>query len=289
VSRARLAASIAAVVAVACGPHEAQRPAADRAPAAPAVRIDAPRMAALSCDVDSAGTRSNCRVAIPITIVNASTAPVYVERLRRDDTTGELSLVSPAPVLVPPGVLALTIWSHREHALAVVIRVRAAVERDGAVAPGDIVDQVAAPAILVTNPARDAARTACRACDGHFMPVPQAPSDVALPGTDLGETCNCHTHDAGKACRDSDDCEGWCIGTGFTVTVKYGDKAYGYRSGVCSDQRIRETCAAPIENGARKRPLEPAPDGIIDFGSMCIDYVLTPQLDARMPGDDGLD
>lgn len=284
---ARLGLAIAGVVVAACGPASVPV-ATPTGPAAGRLAVDAPRTVALTCELDGE-LRHGCTASIPITITSAYAGPVFVERLRHDDVTGALSVASPRPVLVEPGAFALPMWSHREHTIAVVIRVRAAIERDGQLEAGDVLDQVEAPPIVVTNPARDAARRACRACEGDWQTYGPAP-EHPLPGADLGETCNCRTNDAGRACRDEADCEGWCNATGFTVVQTYANQSYGYVSGECSDHVHMTHCGAPIQRGARNQPLVPKPDGIIDPGSMCVDYAMSSDYLVNVPvDDDGLD
>ena len=146
---------------------------------------------------------------------------------------------------------------------------------------------ISAP-VVVTSPAREAAEAACKACNGEWSVhvTPRAPPEAGL---DPGETCNCRTTDAGKACHDSDDCQGWCVATGFTVVETRGADQYGYTSGTCSELVDRYTCGSPIARGASKQPLRLKPRGVEDLGSGCPDYIADETYRVRLAGDDGLD
>src|SRR5689334_24281707 len=116
---ARYAFAIAIVLAgAACGPPAAHR-ATRNAPARRVpLEVSAPSRAELVCILDG-DVRRFCVAELSVTVTSSYARPVFIERLRRDDVTGALSIASPEPVLLAPGVLVLPVWSHRAHSLAV--------------------------------------------------------------------------------------------------------------------------------------------------------------------------
>ena len=91
---------------------------------------------------------------------------------------------------------------------------------------------------------------ACRRdCNGEW----------GLHGISQTPSCNCRARDAGRTCRDDDDCEGQCIahvggdGAVEREVVDRGPPPRGYFLGRCSAFRATYGCERFIAAGARKQ------------------------------------
>ena len=144
----------------------------------------------------------------------------------------------------------------------------------------DIVDshgvpiEVAEQPVRTSNPTRDAAMAACVACDGVW----------GIPGVIHREACNCRATDAGKECRDADECEGackfdhWaisrpaqrggCIGTGERAVCSARAPAIGHPVGRCSERVVLRSCHDLLRRGITSEPDQSIPWGT---SRMCID------------------
>ncbi|MBN2576545.1 MAG: hypothetical protein JXP73_18420 [Deltaproteobacteria bacterium] len=96
--------------------------------------------------------------------------------------------------------------------------------------------------VRVTNPARDAARAACRACKGQW----------GRHGLSQREGCICRTKDAGRICHGG-DCEGACL---YRKTVD------GKPQGRCAELETTLGCQERITRGA---------DGQTAVHNVCVD------------------
>ena len=101
------------------------------------------------------------------------------------------------------------------------------------------------PATAVMTPAPSsppATKEACRKCRGVW----------AVHGPDEEESCNCRTTDAGKRCRDGDDCQGMCLAAERpeTEVVVAGPPARGFFVGRCSELMFVLGCNRLIERGS---------------------------------------
>jgi hypothetical protein len=96
--------------------------------------------------------------------------------------------------------------------------------------------------IRVTNPARDAALSACRACKGQW----------GRHGLSQMEGCICRTKDAGRVCHGG-DCEGACL---LHATVD------GKPQGRCAELKTTLGCHERITRSA---------DGEIAVHNVCVD------------------
>jgi len=109
--------------------------------------------------------------------------------------------------------------------------------------------------LRIDNPAREAALKACEACNGRWD----------TRGLLRTEGCNCSTTDAGKECRDGDDCESACMFDRFEV-VRPGSRTcdadgscvvqreLGRPVGRCSGSAMNFGCRARIQPGASTDP-----------------------------------
>lgn len=101
------------------------------------------------------------------------------------------------------------------------------------------------------NPERDAAIAACTACQGTW-------GSWGITGY---EGCNCATKDAGKQCRDGEECEGACLFERFEVVQPASKKCdaagacvvtigTGVPVGKCSAQRMVFGCKSVVPDRA---------------------------------------
>jgi hypothetical protein len=98
----------------------------------------------------------------------------------------------------------------------------------------------------------------CRACNGEWGPH----------GLRQNESCLCHTHDAGKVCKDGGDCEGECVGDGTTEVTDPGPPPRGYFLGRCSEYDHLFGCHKLLTDGTKAagptRLDQPAPELCVD-------------------------
>jgi hypothetical protein len=63
---------------------------------------------------------------------------------------------------------------------------------------------------------------------------------LGMPGAPYPPQCNLQTKDAGKPCKNPEDCEGYCLYNSLT-----GDKV----TGVCSEEQKQIGCREYIQDG----------------------------------------
>jgi hypothetical protein len=84
----------------------------------------------------------------------------------------------------------------------------------------------------------------CRACNG----------DWGVHGMRPEASCLCRTHDAGKVCKDGNDCEGECeAAEGQTEVVDKGPPPRGYFLGKCTGFDHVFGCRKLLADGAKAR------------------------------------
>lgn len=108
--------------------------------------------------------------------------------------------------------------------------------------------------------ARPTTAEGCRACNGLWGPH----------GIAVEPSCNCRTHDGGKACRDGAACEGVCVAAEVPEreVVTAGPPPRGYFVGRCSDLVTVFGCGRFIDRGASAR----GPVALDDPpAAMCVD------------------
>ena len=94
------------------------------------------------------------------------------------------------------------------------------------------------------------------------------------------EGCNCRPRDAGKICRDDDECEGVCLPDGVEVVTRArpiscdrqgkcsASMGSGRFVGHCSDRMVIFGCHGEIRRGASKELPSLLP---IHSSSICVD------------------
>ena len=106
---------------------------------------------------------------------------------------------------------------------------------------------------------RPTTKAACDACQGRW----------GIHGLAETKSCICRTKDAGKICRDGNDCSALCIADEKKFEVKEaGPPARGYYVGKCSTYDTVFGCFKLIPGGTRSKP-PLLPDDAAD--SICID------------------
>jgi hypothetical protein len=98
----------------------------------------------------------------------------------------------------------------------------------------------------------------------HATPAPQTEAECKSTcngtwgrhGLSQKESCNCRTSDAGKRCRDGNECEGQCVADeNPELDVKEkGPPALGYLVGRCSETKMVFGCRRFIRDGAASGP-----------------------------------
>lgn len=108
--------------------------------------------------------------------------------------------------------------------------------------PGSTGEQSVRSKIIVANKVLSAAKAACDKCNGVW----------GRYGVNHYQGCNCKTTDAGKVCRDGDECQGLCL------FRRYDEEAR--EEGVCSDQQRMTGCIAVVMKGqSQLKPRIPPP------------------------------
>lgn len=108
--------------------------------------------------------------------------------------------------------------------------------------PGETGEQAARAPVKVINRKLAAAKAACEKCNGAW----------GRYGVNKYEGCNCQTTDAGKECRDGDDCQGECI------YVRHDSE--GREVGVCSPEQKLKGCVQIVMKGqSQLKPKLPPP------------------------------
>ena len=186
----------------------------------------------LKCDA----SHRNCDGDIPVRAKNCSQdflEVVQLEMYEGDRRSFSIDY-NPASV-VPPG----QVWQEKvpwttPGDLETVVYFRPAGQRDRT-------PEAARAKLLVKNAALDSAKAACDKCSGTWGPF----------GPGKAPACNCKTRDAGKTCRDGNDCQGFCLFQHYDME--------GHEYGKCSDSDKLSGCFEIVEKGASKRPVKRPP------------------------------
>jgi hypothetical protein len=188
-------------------------------------------------DLDLACARghSECAGSLSPAVVNDGDEPVVVQRIAIRYADSEI-----VTELTPPsGEERLAPGARWERAFEVRLpgehEVRAAV----VTADGFRVETSVRTA-RVRNPALEAARAECDACAGVW----------GTWGIAQSEGCICRTSDAGRACRDGEECEGLCLFERFEEV----SPGMGVPVGRCSEMRVMFGCHPVIRAGASSDP-----------------------------------
>ncbi|MBL9008372.1 MAG: hypothetical protein JNJ46_29195 [Myxococcales bacterium] len=186
----------------------------------------------LKCDA----SHRNCDGEIPLRAKNCSQDFLEVVQLEMYEGDRRSFSIDYRPAsVVPPG----QVWQEKvpwttSGDVEAVVYFRPTGQRDRS-------PDSARAKLQVKNPALDAAKLACDKCGGTWGPF----------GVGKAPACNCKTRDAGKSCRDGNDCQGFCL-------FQHYD-AEGREYGKCSDSDKLSGCFELIDKGAAKRPVKKPP------------------------------
>ena len=178
----------------------------------------------------------NCEGEIPVRAKNCSQDFMEVVQLEMYESDRRSFSIDfkPATVVPPGGVWQETIPWTTVGDVEAVVYFRPTGQRDSS-------PDSARGKLVVSNPALDTAKQACQKCSGIWGPF----------GPGKTQACNCKTRDAGKTCRDGNDCQGFCL-------FQHYD-AEGHEFGKCSDSDKLSGCFELIDKGASKRPVKKPP------------------------------
>jgi hypothetical protein len=177
----------------------------------------------------------NCDSEITLTARNCSSSFQGFYKLEMFEN-GRRSLVlefDPAPIVPPEKLWKESIpWTTPGEMEAVVYYHP----------PGETGEQSARTQVRVVNRKLEAAKAACEKCKGVW----------GRYGVNKYEGCNCQTADAGKECRDGDECQGECI------YVRHDSE--GREVGVCSPEQKLKGCVQIVMKGqSQLKPKIPPP------------------------------
>ncbi len=144
-------------------------------------------------DLDLACADAFCSAPLTLRVRNGGATPIQVERARVRDPAGPGAVMlewGEAGLLAPRAELVQRVSSHGEGLSEVEV-----VLRDGPLRVRFVCT------VHITNSSMEAARAACKACNGTFGPQ-------GISGR-LG--CNCRTRDGGKPCWGASECEAGCL------------------------------------------------------------------------------
>lgn len=210
------------------------------------------------------GKLERCAGEIRYTVANCSAEPVELRALRLEDwgNPKRAMIVEPGEKRIAPGGT----WGWKTHVFREdSLRVRVEVV-DAAEVPIRVVEQP----VRVTNPTREAALAACKACNGTW----------GIQGLVYRDACNCQARDAGQECHDGDACEGackfdrWAISSPAEPVRCKGKKcsarlsAIGRPVGRCSTMVAIRSCHTLLQEGIAGQPDQPVPWGVT---RRCID------------------
>ncbi len=186
----------------------------------------------LKCDAG----HKNCDGEIPVRAKNCSQDFLEVVQLEMYEADRRSFSIDYKPAsVVPPG----QVWQEKvpwttAGDVEAVVYFRPTGQRESS-------PDSARAKLQVSNPALDAAKHACDKCNGTWGPF----------GVGKSQGCNCKTRDAGKVCRDGNDCQGFCMFSHYD--------AEGHEYGKCSDSDKLSGCFEIVEKGAAKRPVKKPP------------------------------
>ena len=144
----------------------------------------------------------------------------------------------------------------RRFAIAAVLLLSACNSQQKPREPASSASAAAAP--LAPSAAADPAAECKRTCNGEF----------GQHGLNPTPHCVCRTHDFGRMCESSGECEGQCIGdASLTRVVEPGPPKRGYYVGRCSEFRTSFGCSPLLPKAKPQAPVEvdePPPTICID-------------------------
>jgi len=110
---------------------------------------------------------------------------------------------------------------------------------------GESLPRAAASPSVSTSPAKNSAE--CARCNGVW----------GRHGLAQTDGCNCRTGDAGKVCRQAEDCQGQCVlkDPPDTETLTAGPPATGHFLGRCSEFETVFGCSRFLGKGAAHAPV----------------------------------
>ncbi len=195
----------------------------------------------------SDGDFRTCVAQLPLAVQNCRPATAILERI-------ELSHEGVLGMRLDFGDRHLAHGERLEHSVRLSAgryHITATVRDDEASEPRPM----AALQAQVTNTALDDAQRACRECHGEW-------GAMGMLGR-LG--CNCRLADAGKECRDGDQCEGLCRYHHTEIVQKpepvhcssgrcTAQLGLGVDVGRCSERRSVFGCVSLIPKGASREP-----------------------------------
>lgn len=183
-------------------------------------RLDAPATLDLTCR----DAHRQCAIAVPVAVQNCSDSPMTLLRVELVDPSDGV-YQNGVLLMLEPNTTELRAQATFEHTIHwnsagsyhlvahLTDATGAAIERRQNLA--------------LRNPARDAARAACDACDGHW-------GGHGMLGL---EGCNCQTQDAGEPCHASADCQGICLFEAFDAVPD--DSPLAAAGPECADRQVR--------------------------------------------------
>lgn len=210
--------------------------------------IDPPAAAELVCDE----YRDHCKATLPITFLNCRAESITIQSELPELAFDQpwISTTGTFPHVIGPGAS----WTIEASACG-----EGTTHASFMVGASVMAGTLESAAVHITNPARDRDLAACTACNGDWGIQGMIQTIDACPGSDPGDSCVCRATDAGTACDDSDDCQGWCEAEQFVVEYEAGSPAidYGHWTGHCSEFTSQRSCASPIPHGASHEPAGP--------------------------------
>lgn len=219
------------------GTKAAPKAAPKPAPKPSACKPGDPPVVLMPVDVDLKCNEAfqNCDSEIPLVARNCTGAFQGFFKLEMFEN-GRRSLVlefDPAPIVGPEGIWKESVpWTTPGELEAVVYFHP----------PGETGEQAARAQVKVANRKLVAAKAACEKCKGVWGRF----------GVNKYESCNCQTADAGKECRDGNECEGECI------YVRHDSE--GREVGVCSPESKLKGCVQIVMKGqSQLKPKIPPP------------------------------
>ena len=185
----------------------------------------------------------DCHAKLVVVVVNCGDGPTELERLDfrvvKPETAAPHTLSLPSwSVTFDPRSFVVPAGAERRFEESIIVEATVTVSGQARIAGR--ASRLTTARALVTNPARDAARSACRACRGDWGPQ----------GMMQLEGCNCRTKDAGRTCRDGRDCEAACL-------LERTDR-HGRPVGRCSEFQTMWSCQTiiPVDAARQGFPLD---------------------------------
>ena len=221
------------------------------------------KSAGASISIPAAGSALACKdgwhaciAEIPVTIENCTGADLKIEDARLQQT----SLVGEIHASLDLG--SLMRWStleagERVTRLAVVKTAGTYLPRLRASSPDGRGFFTTGPEGAVENPAYEAARQACKACNGEW----------GVHGMLATEGCVCRSPDGGRPCHDGNECAAGCV----FVRVEKLPGGLGRRVGRCAEFVGGFGCVSLIDPGESKLPPRPFSELVNPSTRICAD------------------